>query len=670
MADPEIDPLLPGSPSGDLNSSRHKHSPKFNPDNEANLDHAVNDFYEAVVEGEDAIEDDYDEDVLWLIEQRKLNKTLHWFKRPSVLMVGVCVFFIALGQSAGQSTKQIILFKLACNSLIRSPNNGPTCDPTDTQVIVSNLHLWFSVVMSIATIVASGKIGSLSDQYGRKPFIVLIFLCFLIQAVVRYWVMSHFSYLKFKTMVLTEFMGNVCGGVLTLVTITNCYITDVVEPHERIYCLGLSIAFLFVGYSMGPLVGNYILKVASKVYPPTSSAKSFTINTSSVANILSKPSISTESLAGVGTYSTVNKSEYVPLQFEILVLAFLLLFSFFILPESRSSKARKKSRSLSRSLSSSLLNAALDQQSVPLKERLQQSLNFLQPLKLLTMPEELINPANKRYLKAERIVVIILVTNICYLTAIGTTLGEIYILHGIYRYNWDTSQIGVFLAVACSSRAFVLLIVSPIVNHKILQRIFKFRVIKHQFDMIDFSLSFGGLFCEGLALLVMVFAKTSGVFYFSLVFSSLATLSSPSLNSSVIKFFPESKVGELFGAIALVKNVFTLATPIILLTAYKKGIQLWGFPGLPFLISSVLCFSTAFLMIYVKYLLNLNRHLRPTILTRSNSIASLRSNSFSGSVNQLKPDKILQGPPSFSSDGGSLRRPSISNFNSQNSFGH
>lgn len=665
MAD-ETEPLL----SQQSTSKHEPRSPTINPDNEANLELAVNDFYEAVVEGDD--EECVDEDVLWLIEQRKVNKTLHWLKRPSVLMVGVCVFFVAMGQSAANSTKQIIIFKLACNSLIRSPHHDPTCDPTDTQVLVSNYQLWYSVVISVATIVASGKIGSMSDQYGRKPFIVLILFGLLIQAVVRYWVIQHFSYLKFKLMLLTEFMGNICGGILTLVTITNCYISDVVEPHERIYCLGLSIAFLFIGYSIGPLVGNLILKMADKIYPVAHS------------NYFKE----------VGTYATVTKTEYLPLKFEILMLFFLFLFGLFVLPESRSSKARKKSRSLSRSLSSSLLNAAVAQQSIycATKEKLKQALNFLQPLKLLTIPEEVINPANIMFVKVERIVVIILVINICYLTALGTTLGEIYILHGIYRYNWDLSQIGIFLAVSCASRAFVLLIVSPVLNHKLLQGVFKFKVIRHQFDMIDFSLAFGGLMFEGFALMLMIFANSAGVFYASLILSSLGTLASPSLNSAVIKFFPESKVGELFGAIALVKNVFTLTAPVILLTAYKKGIQLWDFPGLPFAICSVTFFILAILLVYVKYLLNLTKTLNPNIHTRSNSRSSSfsqlrpdkntlsrsRSSSFTqlrpdkitisrcNSISQLKQDKNLQGHM----EGGVQRKPSLHNFSSQSSFGH
>lgn len=646
MAD-ETEPLL-------SQQSKPKHNPSttINPDNEANLELAVNDFYEAVVEGE--VEEDVDEDVLWLIEQRKVNKTLHWLKRPSVLMVGVYVFFVAMGQSSANSTKQIILFKLACNSLIRSPQHDPTCDPADTQVLVSNYQMWYSVVTSAATIVASGKIGSMSDQYGRKPFIVLILFGLMVQAIVRYWVIEHFSYLKFKLMLLTEIMGNICGGLLTLVTITNCYISDVVEPHERIYCLGLSIAFLFIGYSVGPLVGNFILKMADKIYPVVHS----------------------DSFKEVGTYSNVTKTEFLPLKFEILILSLLFLFGLFVLPESRSSKARKKSRSLSRSLSSSLLNAAIEQRSIygATKEKFKQALNFLQPLRLLTIPEEVVNPANAMYVKVERIVVIILVINICYLTALGTTLGEIYILHGIYRYNWDSSQIGIFLAVACASRAFVLLLVSPVLNHKLLQGVFKFKVIRHQFDMIDFSLAFGGLMCEGLALMLMIFAKSSAIFYVSLILSSFGTLASPSLNSAVIKFFPESKIGELFGAIALVKNVFTLTTPIILLTAYKKGIRLWGFPGVPFAICSVTFFILAILLVYVKYLLNLTKTLNPNIHTRSNS----RSNSFSqlrpdkttlarsNSIGQLKQDKNLQGH----GEGGVRRKPSVHNFSSQSSFGN
>lgn len=69
----------------------------MNPDGITNLEHAVNDVYEAIVDEDDDYE--LDEDAVWLREQRSLNKATHWLKktfgahdRISAFLLCYCVF--------------------------------------------------------------------------------------------------------------------------------------------------------------------------------------------------------------------------------------------------------------------------------------------------------------------------------------------------------------------------------------------------------------------------------------------------------------------------------------------------------------------------------------------------------------------------------------------------
>lgn len=198
----ETDPLFP------------KGGGPINPDNIANLEHAVNDVYEALVDEDDEYE--LDEDAIWLREQRDLNKSTHWLKRPSVMMIGFPLFLFALAYSSGESTKRMITFKLACNYLAER-SSDKVCDPIATQVLVSNLYLAYSILSAMCMMIALGKLGMLSDQYGRKPFLIAIVLVFLVAKVFKFYVMHRSEVLSFGLMVVTEIMGNLCGGAMSLV---------------------------------------------------------------------------------------------------------------------------------------------------------------------------------------------------------------------------------------------------------------------------------------------------------------------------------------------------------------------------------------------------------------------------------------------------------------------
>lgn len=556
-------------------------NPPINPDYEDNLEHAANDVYEVFVDEED--DSDPEEDVVWLREQRNLNKAIHWLKRPSVFMVGVPIFLFALAISSGDSTRRMITFKLACNFLANNSNEG-TCDPTATQLLVSNLYLGYSILAGICMMFALGKIGPLSDQYGRKLFLVLNLVVFFFARCFKFYVMHHYEYLQFGLMVITEIACNVCGGTLALVTLCNCYIADVVNPHERIYSFGLSVAFLFIGLSIGPMIGNALLSL---------------------------PDDSGSIIASATEFTNISKREFLPLKFELLVLFLVSLFTCLVVPESRSERARNKSRSEISSLNSSVVDP---EEASPIDKpnsiwmQIGNTLNFLKPLRLLTLPSDVCNFYNERELKRYRVVVIILVIIDCMLTGLSISLAEIFILFGIYKYNWTSIDIGHFFAVACFSRAIILIIISPVITHKILNKVFKFKVLKKQFDMVDFSVCIIGLTLDGIGLLMFSVAPSTTCFLLATSVASFGTLASPSLNSAIIKFYPESKTGEIFGALALLKNLFTLAGPLLFIPIYKTSLSEWNAPGVVFLIGGLILFACSISLVIAKKLLRLNRN--------------------------------------------------------------
>lgn len=516
-----------------------------------------------------AVEEEH-EDVPWLREQRALHKTLHWLQRPLVVMIGIAIFLWLFATSSAESTRQMLAFKLACNTVL---GGSGQCDLTKTQVLVLSLQQGYAIAVGIATLVALGKVGPLSDQYGRRRFIMLIISAQIVGKVAKYYVMSRYDTLQFSTMVATEFVGNCFGGVMTMVTLTNCYVSDISEAADRTYYLGVNMAFFFIGLSTGPLAGNMLLLYGS------SGNKTL--------------------LPGTRLASNISPGEFLPLKAELAIFVFLLVFVVLVVPESRSQNARRMSRLLLRSLLQlSLLNEQPGEEVVEESKahRIFDMFNFLRPLRLLAYPKDCVAQLRWPLIKANRKAVSALILFDCLMVSLAIPMGEICVLYGIYRFGWTARNLGHMLAVGCFSRAITLVVVSPFLINTVLRKTFKLQVNKKRFDHIDYSVVATGFIAEAVGVLLLSAAPTGNLFLSTLTITSLGSLSSPAINSSVVKFFPESRIGEVFAAIALVRNMLTTVMPVLLLGLYKLSLSKWNLPQFPFYVVafiSVLLFCAA-----------------------------------------------------------------------------
>lgn len=542
---------------------RIEQQPLLEVDPEVVLESAVNEAYEQVVVTED--EDEHDEDVIELRQLRQANKALQWFRRPSVLMISVVTFLLAFATSSGESTRQVIQYKLACNSLTQFGEKQ--CEPVQTQILISNFQIATTISTGIFSSIAAGKIGPLSDIYGRKPFIIAIACMFAIGRTCKFAVMYKFNTFQFGLMVGSDIVASLCGGILSLVAIMNCYISDVVEVQDRIHSLGIGFSSLFLGLSTGPLVGNLLMKLNHE---------------------------SSLSARAIDTEIDISANDYLPLKFELAVFYLVILYTIFLLPESRSEKARLKSRTLS------VTSVAIDK-----TQSWADKLNFLKPLKLLIIPQELKPRLSPAVLRKQRLAVLLLVVSECIVTSMAIAMGEVFILYGLYKFNWDSSDIGHLLAASCSSKAVALIVLSPLINHKLLQDRLGLEVMKKQYDMIDFSMAFVGMSLESILYIFLGLAPTDSVFLLCIVLTCLGSITSPTINSAIVKFYPESKFGEIFGALALLKNLSQLVGPFTFLTIYKTSLSKWDSPEFVFYFAGGLFGIVALNQLIVKRVLNL-----------------------------------------------------------------
>ncbi|OBA20000.1 MFS general substrate transporter [Metschnikowia bicuspidata var. bicuspidata NRRL YB-4993] len=542
-----------------------------NTDEDATISHAAYDSYAAIME-EDS--DNLDEEATWLRDQRRLHRSLHWLYRPSVIMVGLSIFMFAFAHSSAEGTRQMIQFRLGCNS-IRESTGSEFCDPAQTQVLVLSLQQAYSFSLGIAMIVALGKVAPLSDKYGRKIFLMGIIVFQTLGKLSRFSLMSTYPTLQFALMVATEFLANCFGGIMTIITLANCYVSDIAEQSERTYYLGINMASLFVGMSTGPLVGNFII----------STFKNQAIN------------------APLGTtYGPgLSSADFAPLRFELIILVLLIFFVAFVLPESRGQDARR----MSRSLSSAPLISDFGTLLKPSKtQKLMRSFNFLRPVRLIFYPKDSVHKLRHKTISSSRIAVLLLILTDCFVTSLAPALGEIYVLYGIYRFKWTAVDIGHLMAITCSSRAIVLVLVSPLLSYNFFQKTLGFQPDIRRFDKIEYGIVAIAFAFESVGQFLISVSTSGQFFLFCLVLNSIACLATPAINSTVVKFYPKSKTGEVFGAMAIVKNVFAIISPVATLGIYKASISKWNLPQTVFVIFSCIFFLLVVLMTYVIVILD------------------------------------------------------------------
>jgi DHA1 family tetracycline resistance protein-like MFS transporter len=89
-------------------------------------------------------------------------------------------------------------------------------------------------------------VGSLSDRYGRKPFLVLSVIC--MGGPVSALLFTHNMWVYAG---LTATLGS-CAITLPL---TSAYVADVTERHERASALGMLLCMMGLSFIFGPLLG-------------------------------------------------------------------------------------------------------------------------------------------------------------------------------------------------------------------------------------------------------------------------------------------------------------------------------------------------------------------------------------------------------------------------------
>jgi len=115
---------------------------------------------------------------------------------------------------------------------------------------------WLLFSFAIMQFLFSPVLGNLSDQYGRRPILLLSLFGFALD----------YLFLAFAPTIVWLFVGRLIAGIMgASITTATAYIADISTPQNRAQNFGLVGAAFGLGFIIGPVVGGLLGQFGSRV---------------------------------------------------------------------------------------------------------------------------------------------------------------------------------------------------------------------------------------------------------------------------------------------------------------------------------------------------------------------------------------------------------------------
>ncbi|CAH1142293.1 unnamed protein product [Phyllotreta striolata] len=119
-----------------------------------------------------------------------------------------------------------------------------------------------SVLSDLAPIIFCMFVGTWSDKFGRKPFLILCLTGFVLSTLINTLII-HFEYVSPWWFVISNIPSSLTGGFTTLLMVISAYLTDVTDDNNRMIRLAIFEAFFALASILGNLSSSYLLYATS-----------------------------------------------------------------------------------------------------------------------------------------------------------------------------------------------------------------------------------------------------------------------------------------------------------------------------------------------------------------------------------------------------------------------
>ncbi|GMG22096.1 unnamed protein product [Ambrosiozyma monospora] len=191
---------------------------------------------------------------------REEYRFLPWYKRPSMLNISLVFLILGFSESFTMAAQLELVISGICSSVLSNPEQNLegdlTCDSPIVQQSTVKLQQYLSVAPSVISLLISTKFGQLSDKHGRRPMLLIGIACSALSLFLNCIVLNP-DIVSFNPYLVA--LGAMVGALgAPVMSITNTYLADVVDPENLTAAMGQMMAIMSISMGMGPLFSSLL----------------------------------------------------------------------------------------------------------------------------------------------------------------------------------------------------------------------------------------------------------------------------------------------------------------------------------------------------------------------------------------------------------------------------